>query len=133
MSTDRPVVTGTESQLKDIAEARLTREYGEARNNISPGLRWLTGDPHHIPLYLDHPEYRIKDGERTVNANPYGLDLEDLESLVKLAKSKKLYLYIEPISNYNTGTVLVVLTETSSSVQNQRAARLRSQESEAPQ
>lgn len=106
------VVEGTELELKNIAESRLTKWYGNPRDNVTPGLHWLLGrDALGFPWYLDHPEYRIKDGKKTITARPYGLGLEDMSSLVDLARKKGLYLYIQAPSNYNTGTVVVVLTE----------------------
>jgi hypothetical protein len=88
----------------------LTRTYGKVRPSVSVGLRWLTGlsgyDSH-----LDHPEYRIKDGRKTIVARPYGLNLDQVERLVELAKAKNLRLLITSPSNYNLDTVLVILTE----------------------
>lgn len=104
------ITADADLQLKNIAEEYLTRMYGKAHGDAHVGLQWLLGrnEGRHC---LDHPEYRTKDRKRTLNANPYGLNLESLVFLVDLAKRKGLYLYIQSPSNYNTGTVLVILTE----------------------
>lgn len=104
---EQEALKGTLGQRID---AYLERTYGKVRPRVTTGLRWLTGEPFILPC-LDHPEYRIKDGKKTITARPYGLSLDQIEKLVALARGKNLRLRIDAPSNYNLDTVLVVLTE----------------------
>ena len=101
-------------QVEELTEARLTKTYGKAHENVTPGLKWLFGTSSY-PYYFDHPEYRMKDGKKTMIARPYGIELEGLQELVNLAYKKQLELSIDTPSNYNYKTLLVILTEWTSS------------------
>jgi len=92
-------------------EVYLKRRFGKVRQKLNPGLKWLLTGRYDIPRFLDHPEYRIKNGLKTITARPYDLDLEQLEELIALAKAKSLKLFIWTPSNYNLDTLLVVLTQ----------------------
>lgn len=97
--------------VEDVAEAGLKETYGPKQKSVNPGLHWLFGADGTHPGYLDHPEYRRKDGKRTMIGRPYGLGLEDLQSLVELARKKGVDVAIHTPSNYNYRTVLVIITE----------------------
>jgi hypothetical protein len=110
----------------DYIEKELDIRYGEARKDEGPGLRWLTraGRSRKYgttsgywgacqPAALDHPEYRMKDGKRTIIGRPYQLTLADIEELAELARKRGVRLYISNHSNYNADTLLVILTEVS--------------------
>jgi len=99
-----------EGTLYQHIDEYLEQRYGKVRPNVTPGLKWLTGLDG-FPSYLDHAEYRIKDGKKTMIARPYGLYLEQIEKLVELARGKNLCLTITSPSNYNLDTVLVILTQ----------------------
>jgi len=105
-------IEAAEGTLCQHIESWLTKEYGKKQSRLTPGLRWLTGNPYTIEAgWMDHPEYRRKDGKRTFIGRPYGLTLEYAERVVTLAKTKGLRLLITCPSNYNLDTVLVILTE----------------------
>lgn len=92
-------------------EKELTEQYGKPRKNVNVGLRWLTGKTD-IPDCLDHPQYRLKDGKRTLTGAPYHLYQEIKEEAHALAKKKGIQvLFREPPSNYSSATYLVILTE----------------------
>lgn len=95
-----------ESQLDRL----LGEKYGKKHTSITPGLRWLFGSDSY-PLFLDHPEYRTKDGKRTILGRPYSLSLNDLESLIELAHKEGISIYIRGESNYSPQTLLIILTE----------------------
>jgi hypothetical protein len=98
-------------KLVPLAEEYLTKTYGAKKKSISSGLRWLFGTSLSIPNYLDHPEYRIKDGRRTMIGRPYGVELDSLKELVELANRKHCSVFIDAPSNYNSSTVLVIIRE----------------------
>ncbi len=105
-------IDAVEGTLCQRIESWLTKEYGKKQARISSGLRWLTGNPFVIEAgWMDHPEYRKKDGKRTFIGRPYHLTLEDTERVVTLAKTRGLRLLITCPSNYNLDTVLIILTE----------------------
>ena len=82
-SLDKQTMELCDTFFCETIEYDLTNRYGKAKERIDAGLRWLFGNPS-IPTYMDHPEYRVKDGKRTMDARPYGLSLEDIEALVKV-------------------------------------------------
>jgi hypothetical protein len=100
-----------EGTLCQHMEDYLTKTYGKTRPEVGPGLRWLTGDSTRIEGWMDHPEYRIKDGKRTFIGRPYSLSLDQAERVVEIARAKGVRLLITCPSNYNLDTVLVILTE----------------------
>ncbi len=99
-----------EGALAASVEKELTERFGPPRE-VGPGIKWLTGSPSYRADALDHPQYRIKEGKKTITASPYQLDADALGYLLKLAEDRKLWLSIVAISNYNRGTMLIILSE----------------------
>jgi hypothetical protein len=101
-----------ESEIVELADKMLERTFGKEMSEIGPGLRWLTGNRIIIPYHwLDHPEYRRKDGKRTMIGRPYGLNGEEVAEILELAQKKKLSVWIGSPSNWNSSTIVVALTE----------------------
>jgi hypothetical protein len=95
-----------------IIEDRLTEQYGEVRKKVNPGLRWLLGRDHlGYPAYLDHAQYRIRDGKKTIVGRPYDMNPEVIGTIERLAKEKGLRFEVSKPSNYGYGTFLVIITE----------------------
>jgi hypothetical protein len=84
---------------------------------VEPGYRHKES-PCPFELRLDHPRlWRTSTGELFATADPYNLDLEDLEGLREISRELRLDVRLHGSSVYNPGhTFTILITRKGSSV-----------------